>query len=476
MCQPANMGVQPIDRPDHPQESSSSREPAKTAVPAHECINGGCSGHSSSENPQIGVETSDPVLAIKNRRRRLGDFTTVLHPADKDEPVLEQVRSLMKIFECQFWPALKDMHANAAHRESNEDALNSCDETDAVIDENGWCRGCRRITGERYEVKVLGGFFLSLEGFETLGPALVDYAERHALKDERVQAMGGGDNIQGPVFTDWSIIISSDCNAQTTHIDVPPNNVQFGVILNDFNPIDPASFATPGTSTVLREDFGPHTIEDLFATVWQDAPSSMKNMMMNHSSIYEWISKVLDVFGPLFNDRGSLENAMDGAEVLKRCNPGMSDHLECGDMICTSGGTPHAGPKCQHFRMVMFGAASASSKDLYDVDDQFFAHSALLFVIQALWDHADHDSKAWLLRRLAQTAREYDGSIANKHDTTSLLLTSFMNAAIDLHSDDSLGPLIERFLEDFESLPQSELYSFCPPSLQATFSSPKHTK
>ena len=62
-------------------------------------------------------------------------------------------------------------------------------------------------------------------------------------------------------------------------------------------------------------------------------------------------------------------------------------------MICTSGGIPHKGPTCSDFCAVVFGGVSLFSDKLYNVDNQYLAHLAMLFVIKALWDTRSTDTK-----------------------------------------------------------------------------------
>lgn len=429
---------------------------------------------SSSSRPAAAAATSlEPVLELKYRRRAQGLPTTAVIPTVLDDPVVSQMKRLVEVFEHRFLPDVHELYSKAL------------EDDDLAIDENGWHRGVRKITGGRYEIKVLGDYFTtSLSGFEpSLPQAMVEYAEAQAKRDERVQAMmrGGGQL----TFADWSIIVSQQCKEQTIHTDVPVNNVQFGLILNDDRRI------TPGTRVVLREDFGPHTIDELVSTIWADAPLSLKECLLERPHVQLWINKILDIFGPMLQRIDVLEANMAGAEVLKECatttteeeplpvelestTPPKSPVLECGDLICTSGGVAHGGPACDHFRMVMFGAASPTPIGLYDVDDQFFAHSALLYVIQAVWDYVDTASKAFLLKRLAWVAQDYDPSIVDKHESTSALLTDFMNVVLEVaedHSGSSLetatNNVVNDFLQKHGSKTQAELFEEFPPGLQA---------
>ena len=195
------------------------------------------------------------------------------------------------------------------------------------------------------------------------------------------------------------------------------------------------------------------------------------------------MNKILDVFGPMLQRSHVLKAHMAGAEVLKPRNDddeslsmaqGPSESLktstlQCGDLICTSGGVPHAGPACDHLRMVMFGAASPTPQGLYDVDDQFFAHSTILFLIQAVWDFVDRECKAFLLRRLALVAQDYDRSIVEKHESTSGLLSDFMHVILDLVEEGNTEEeesIVQDFLQRHGSKTQAELFEYCPPGLQ----------
>lgn len=406
----------------------------------------------------------DPVLELKYRRRAQGLATTAVIPAIRNHPVVPEMERLVSVFERDILPHLQAMYLKALEND--------------WIDDNGWYQGVRKITGGRYEIKVLGEYFTTqLPGFDSLPWAMVEYAETQAKRDEKVQAMmrmPGGQL----TFADWSIIVSQPCEEQTIHTDVPLNNVQFGLILNDSK----ADHITPGTKVVVREDFGPHSVDELVSGIWWDAPNSLKECLTGHQS--EWVNKILDVFGPMLQRIHILKAHMAGAEALKlRNNNNDSSHsmvqepieslkasmLQCGDLICTSGGVPHAGPACDHLRMVMFGAASPVPQGLYDVDDQFFAHSTILFVIQAVWGFVDSASKQFLLRRLALVAQDYDRSIVEKHESTSALLTDFMHVILDLVEEGNEGEvdlIVQDFLRRHGSKTQAELFEYCPPGLQ----------
>ena len=436
-----------------------------------------------SSNSSSTTVRKDPALELKYRRRALGLPTTAITPAVPDHPAVQKMQRLVAVFEHEFLPGLKAMYQKALEEDRTDD--------------NGWYRGVRRITGARYEIKVLGDYFtkeLTVNGFDKSLPwAMVEYAEAQAKRDEKVQAMmrmPGGEL----TFSDWSIIISQKCEAQTIHTDVPVNNVQFGLIMNSAR-----RYITPGTKVVLQEDFGPHTVEELLSGIWADAPQSLRECMLERPLVYDWCNKILNVFGPMLQRIDVLEANMAGAEVLKRVPDKIvkdepmpvelestdslkasTAPLDCGDLICTSGGVPHAGPACDHFRMVMFGAASPTPAGLYDVDDQFFAHSALLYVIQAVWDHLKDDdededgreSKIFLLRRLAAVSTDYDRSIANKHDTTSPLLTDFMSVILDVvedegsESNETIESVVQDFAQRHGSKTQAELFDYCPPGLR----------
>ena len=413
-------------------------------------------------------------MELKYRRRSQGLSTTAVIPAVRNHPVLPEMERLVSVFEREILPDLHSMYSKALENDR--------------IDDNGWYRGVRKITGGRYEIKVLGDYFTTeLPGFDSLPWLMVEYAETQAKKDEKVQAMmrvPGGQL----TFADWSIIVSQPCEEQTIHTDVPLNNVQFGLILNDST----ADLVTPGTKVVVREDFGPHSVEELLSGIWLDAPKSLKECLTGKQK--EWVNKILDVFGPMLQRIQILKAHMAGAEALKEAydddddeslsmvhepSPGIkASTLQCGDLICTSGGVPHAGPACDHLRIVMFGAASPTPHGLYDVDDQFFAHSTILFLIQAVWDFVNIESKEFLLRRLALVAKDYDRSIVVKHESTSAVLTDFMHVILDISEEGNAEEgeedlIIQDFLRRHGSKTQAELFEYCPPGMQNPSISPR---
>lgn len=392
----------------------------------------------------------ESMMKLKYKRRSFGMPTTAIIPATSDHLVLSRMQRLVAIFEKEFWCEMVEMHQRAVR----------LDETD----DNGWYRGVRRITGERWEIKVSGEFLGSLPGLEGLPNDMVTYAEKQAKRDERVQAMMDfSQNLDaGLAFSEWSLIVSQDCQAQTTHTDVPAHNVQFGLVLNAGDGIND----TPGTLVVELEDFGPHTVEDLIAGPWIDAPHNLKECLRDINC--DWTSQILDVFGPMLHPRNILDVNMTAAENFSVVDSKKARKLQCGDLIVTSGGVAHAGPACRNFRMLMFGAASPTPEKLYDVDDQFFAHSTMLYVMQGVWDYVDGESKSWLLLRLAQTALEYDASIADRHESQSPLLTDFMNAVSGLGcvNEQEVVDVVQDFLKQHGAKLQRELFQVPLSALQ----------
>ena len=96
-------------------------------------------------------------------------------------------------------------------------------------------------------------------------------------------------------------------------------------------------------------------------------------------------------------------------------------------MICTSRGILHKRPACSDFCAVVFGAVSLFLDELYNVDDQYHAHSAMIFVIQALWDTRSTGTKQWLLLKLCNTVRNYgDTSFIHTCCFMFLRFTKFM--------------------------------------------------
>jgi hypothetical protein len=386
--------------------------------------------------------SGEPIDSSAAKRRRVeGGKTTTVIPAENDSSnILERIKQFAREFELKVFHDL---------RKEYKDAIKS-----NMLDQNGWYRGCRMITGNRYELKVLGDFVR--ERFDSFPEQLVHYAQCQAKKDERVQQMMSCASF---TFSEWSMIVSDDCNAQSIHIDVPETNVQFGLILTDYD--------CPGTRVVLDENLGPYSLEQLFAC-WSDAPDALKNCIASQPQIKTRILKILNAYGPLLRPRQELERKMVGAETLA------ASSLKCGDVICTSGGIPHAGPACSHFRAVMFAAASPSSKQLYNVDDQYFAHSAVLMVIQAVWDTMDDDKtpvKAWLLRRLSNAVHDYDSRLVEHHCYVSTLLKDFMHqVAVEAFKnrtalDKQVEAIIAKFLDDHGSKSERELFQYRPPGL-----------
>jgi hypothetical protein len=394
------------------------------------------------KNPQpkrIHRELPEDETASKRRRFLKDNKTTNVILADSSDPLLWKIPKFVQAFHDK-------LHALQA------EYLQAFQENKA--DSNGWYRGYRRITGNRYEVKVLGDLILK-EFSEYLNPLdLVRYAERQAKKDVRIESM------PNHIFTEWSMIVSEECDAQPIHIDVPENNFQFGLILNA---------NTKGT-IVLNQHIGPNSPEDLTEHTWSDAPRMLKECMLQNESVKGRIQKLLNAYGPLLWPRERIQQDMVGSETIKS-----DQRLQCGDLLCTSGGIPHAGPASDHFRMVMFAAISPTRDTLYNVDDQYFAHSAILFAIQIVWDHIDVVSKTWLLQRMAKTVQEYEAGPIESHNYESAAFTQLMHKIADTQqktpasNTQSIQEAVTKELEKFmkKSGPKSEreLFQYRPPTI-----------
>jgi len=138
-------------------------------------------------------------------------------------------------------------------------------------DENGWHRGVRLITGERYEVKVLGSFMVDY--YQEFPKQLVQYTEQQAVRDQRVAKFSTNERS----FSEWSMIVANGkVGAQVIHIDVPESNFQFGMVLTK---------GVPGTHVLIQEDFGPYNINQLLNEIWSDAPQSLVECLLpNHEN------------------------------------------------------------------------------------------------------------------------------------------------------------------------------------------------
>ena len=153
-----------------------------------------------------------------------------------------------------------------------------------------------------------------------------------------------------------------------------------------------------------------------------------------------------------------------------------SKRLHCGDLISTKGGIPHFGPACNKFRMVMFGAVSSSTDHLYNVDDQYFAHTAILFIIQIVWDVANLESRSFLLHKLADIVCQYDPTVINNHQYLSNEFCIFMNtiAKKARHHTTNVRAVdlaVQRFLHTHEKTMESTLFQYRPPRVWNTTTS-----
>lgn len=367
----------------------------------------------------------------KQQRRERGDDTTVVIPADASNKTLQFMTELATRFEST--TLLQDMHQEYTPKASEESK---------EVDSNGWYQGFRIITGKRYEIKVLGQFMVATFGQAPL-QELVGYATAQAKLDESVKEM--------QKFSEWSLIVSlPNCEAQSIHIDVPANNVQFGLVFQQ---------GVPGTLVLQKENHGPYSVSELLK-LWADAPTSLQESLQSDAVIEGRVLKILSAYGPLLNPRQDLESNMVGAESLTTPN-----ELYCGDLICTSGGVPHAGPAClDRVRVVMFASASASARDLYNVDDQYFAHSALLFILQVVWDSVDDASKSWLLLKLAVVVEEYDTQLIANHGYVSALMTDFMNQSVG-KKEGALGRIVSDFIKQHGAKQERDIFEYRPPGV-----------
>eukprot|EP00339_Tiarina_fusa_P024907 CAMPEP_0117012286 /NCGR_PEP_ID=MMETSP0472-20121206/10376_1 /TAXON_ID=693140 ORGANISM="Tiarina fusus, Strain LIS" /NCGR_SAMPLE_ID=MMETSP0472 /ASSEMBLY_ACC=CAM_ASM_000603 /LENGTH=152 /DNA_ID=CAMNT_0004715323 /DNA_START=56 /DNA_END=510 /DNA_ORIENTATION=- len=101
-------------------------------------------------------QTNDGYYSSVVKRRRLEHCnTTSIIPADRDSDIPKRIQSFVTRFETNVLKTMRQEYEKA----------DSKDETDF----NGWYRGVRLITGERYEVKVLGERTLSRFSSATSG-------------------------------------------------------------------------------------------------------------------------------------------------------------------------------------------------------------------------------------------------------------------------------------------------------------------
>jgi hypothetical protein len=366
------------------------------------------------------------------RQRFLDDDqkTTNILLASPNDPILKKIPLFVQAFQDSL-ERLKSQYERA--------------KLQAKIDCNGWYRGYRKITGSRFEVKILSDLIENEFSHVIQTQELVAYAHRQALLDKRVQSLP-----ETRVFSEWSIIVSEDCDAQPIHIDVPQNNYQFGLILS-------GKTNAKGT-IVLKKNIGPNTTQELLNNVWTDAPESLKDVLLSNQTVNGRMQRLLNAYGPLLWPREILQTEMAGAESLASTKT-----LQCGDLICTTGGIPHAGPACDNFRMVMFAAVSPNRSSLYNVDGQYFAHTAILYAIQVLWDTVTdtRESQIYLFQKLAQTVKDYESGPIAHHQYFSPDFTMFMNEMSHL-STESSEELIQDFLQKVQSKSERELFQYRP--------------
>ena len=373
--------------------------------------------------------------------------TTRIIPADHYSGFPNKIQEFSKKFQAKIFPKMTKLYKRALKQ----------DETDR----NGWFRGIRLINGNRYEVQVRGDFMK--QEFGDFPDQLVDYAESLALKDDRIQNMSLHQKEQlrqhqKQIFSEWSMIISQTCEEQIIHIDVPHDNFQFGLVLQ--------SDDIPGTHVLNDKTLGPHTAEQLFETIWQDAPTELKLQLTStdtparlKSNFKESCMQILKEYGPLLLPKPVLDSRMCQAQTLSP-----EGVLKCGDLICTLGGIPHYGPAYKKFRMVMFGAVSPMAGDLYNVDDQYFAHTVVLFLIQLVWDDTNADTKSYLLHKLADVVGQYDPSVLFNHIYLSNVFCDYM-AEVEKarHNTRKIDLAVQKFLHTHAQTPEQTLFQYHAP-------------
>ncbi|KAL3941097.1 MAG: hypothetical protein SGBAC_004504 [Bacillariaceae sp.] len=391
---------------------------------------------SQEENGNHSKRPKLPTHYLPGRR------TTNVIPADPTHPALATLPTFLTQFQSRLPQMTKEYVEALRHQKG---------------DSNGWYKGFRLITGNRMEIKVLSEWLLEEFSSEWNPVALIQYAQAQAQKDERIvqNILQNHGRVQ---FSEWSMIVNaSSCQAQTIHIDVPANNYQFGLVLQD---------GVPGTMVLSNHEIGPQTPSQLLCSssgVWQDAPEPLKECILQNTIINSRMQHLLDAYGPLLIPRADLEMNMVGGgdqrkkpympsteEATGNRSPSSSSSIEtapttcsfglkCGDMICTAGGIPHAGPATQEFRVVVFAAAAPTKESLYNVDEQYYAHSAILFAIQLVWDGllASLESKRWLLHKLAKVVHNYETGPIENHNYVSKAFTTLMHQMANVFQKDA---------------------------------------
>ncbi|CAJ1931910.1 unnamed protein product [Cylindrotheca closterium] len=373
---------------------------------------------SGDDNGNGKKHSKRPTFYFPDRRT-----TNVIPADDSNHPMLATLPTFLKKFQERIPQMIKEY----------QEALRK-----GKVDLNTWYKGFRLITGNRIELKVLSEWLMEEFADKDWNPVqLIQYAQSQAQKDERII-----NNIlenHGQVyFSEWSMIVSSSCQVQTIHIDVPANNYQFGLVLQD---------NVPGTMVLHQHGVTPKTPEELCSTAWKDAPALLKDCILKNVIVQNRMQQLLHSYGPLLIPRAELESCMVGGDK----KPLVPAGLKCGDLICTAGGIPHAGPACQSFRAVVFAAASPTKESLYNVDEQYFAHSVILLAIQVVWDALSSSSsledglelespslssKRWLLQQLAKTVHDYETGPIENHNYVSKAFTKLMHEMAKVYQDE----------------------------------------
>ena len=157
-------------------------------------------------------------------------------------------------------------------------------------------------------------------------------------------------------------------------------------------------------------------------------------------------------------------DSSDKWEKLHVTNPDSSVlNLPPGTVTSLKGGVPHAGPKVNHGRVIIFATLEPTAKGFatgnYNVYESYTSTTATMRIITKAWKpklKIHNVTKKWLLQRLAEASkRDYVRSI-QPWKTTHAEITELYKQMKAANSEAQVNALIDKYLNNNHTEPDSD--------------------
>jgi hypothetical protein len=300
--------------------------------------------NSSSSSLSLSSTSSSSAGAVRNEETVTEGGLRLLNPIFEVR-MQQLLQALSTTIQICFWPAFDSNNSMEGIRTIQKDRVElfvrCANQSCAAFDQL-----CRQLLEKTKELDA------SYNSPKAIRKAIIAYAKSATVMEDRLMTQinncGGRPKIHYGPFS--LILTRGTVPPQLPHVDVLPPNFQFGLIVTDDTP---ATRVNGSNHPVVR------TLDDLvnFLQITPDS-SKIPAVMAQCPDLVE----LLQNFGICF----STMNPSD------YCVTSELDHLKNGTVMSLPGGQLHAGPGYTGFHAVLFWTAHGKSKDVYDINVQYF--------------------------------------------------------------------------------------------------------